>query len=300
MQKSPYRGIKALPQPSAFDMALGYAQLTEMVKELNQLKQQHSEVIDSHNSKFEEALFSHIEKINALIDEINTALTTLKNTDFTGEPGPIPVPGIHYPIPKDGVSPDENEIIKRVLAQIRQPKDGETPIINEEKIAKLASKYIKIPEVKSPKIDHNAIVEKVFEILDSGKKKLSTKHIGDMTEGLEQYLRPIRSLAAGFRGGGDVVSAGSNITITTDVDGKKVIASTGGGGLTALSATETPNGVLTVFTFSTATAQPSYLVVDNVWMKATTAGGTVNWTWNNGTKKATLTIPATDDIWGVV
>jgi hypothetical protein len=66
-----------------------------------------------------------------------------------------------------------------------------------------------------------------------------------------------------------------------------------------LSSTETPNGSRTTFTFSTATSQPSCLVVDGVWTKATSKSGTVNWTWDSGTKVATLTIPAQDDIWAI-
>ncbi len=97
------------------------------------------------------------------------------------------------------------------------------------------------------------------------------------------------------------IKFGTNLTTTTSKDGViTVTASAGGGGLTELTATETPNGNLTVFTFAAAAAQPTYLVVDNVWMKATTKAGTTNWTWNNGTKKATLSIPATDEIYAFV
>lgn len=71
-------------------------------------------------------------------------------------------------------------------------------------------------------------------------------------------------------------------------------------GLTQLASTETPNGVITVFTFSTATAKPSFLVVDNVFQKATSKAGTVNWTWSAGPKQATLTIAPVDDIYGIV
>lgn len=63
--------------------------------------------------------------------------------------------------------------------------------------------------------------------------------------------------------------------------------------------TETPNGVRTVFTFSTSTAQPTFIVSDNAMMQATTKSGTVNWTWNAGLKQATMTIPPQDDIVGI-
>lgn len=74
----------------------------------------------------------------------------------------------------------------------------------------------------------------------------------------------------------------------------------GGAGFTQLTATETPDGTITVFTFAAASAQPSYLIVDNVWMRSTTKSGSVNWTWNAGSKQAALTIPPNEDIVGVV
>lgn len=78
-----------------------------------------------------------------------------------------------------------------------------------------------------------------------------------------------------------------------------LVSGTGGGGFTTLAPTETPNGILTVFTFATATAQPSFIVSDNAMMQATTKAGTVNWTWSSGPLQATMTIPPQDDIIGI-
>lgn len=98
------------------------------------------------------------------------------------------------------------------------------------------------------------------------------------------------------------IKFGTNLTTTRSADGTVTVNASagGGGGFTTLAATETPNGSITVFTFADAAAQPSYLVVDNVWMQATSKAGTVNWTWNAVTLKATLTIAANDDIFAVV
>lgn len=74
----------------------------------------------------------------------------------------------------------------------------------------------------------------------------------------------------------------------------------GSGGFTVLTATETPNGIRTVFTFPSATAQPTFIVSDNAMTRATTAAGTVNWTWSSGTLQATMTIPPIDDIVAIV
>lgn len=134
-------------------------------------------------------------------------------------------------------------------------------------------------------LDPMAVIELIKE-----KKLLLPEHI----HGLDIEIK--RGVV---RGGGDTVAAGTGVTII-QTNGVKTINSTGGGGFTELAATETPNGVIKVFTFAVATAQPSYIVADNVWLKATSKAGTVNWTWASGTKKATLTIPPADDIYAIV
>lgn len=294
MIKSPFQQNSKPKQPSAFDMALGFQQIQKLAEDLQTLRDQHKDKIDQHVEDFQKVITEKMAKIDNVISDMKEAITTLQQTDFTGEQGE---PGIDAP------EIDIQAITDKVKSSIRMPKDGETPVVDEVKIAKMAANFVtvpvpKIPEIKIPKIDHAEVADKVIELLQSGKKKLSVKHIGDFTDGMEQTLRPIRSLMAGFRGGGDVVSAGSNITITTDTNGKKVIASTSG--FTTLSATETPNGSITIFTFSAATAQPSFIISDNVMMQATTKSGTTNWTWNSGAKQATMTIPPVNDIIGIV
>lgn len=91
-----------------------------------------------------------------------------------------------------------------------------------------------------------------------------------------------------------VVSINKSGGIDVEID------ATGGGGFTTLLPTETPNGSLQTFTFSAATAKPSFIISDNAMMRATAKNGDVNWTWNSGAKQATMTIPPTDDIVGVV
>ncbi len=223
MIKLPYKSSSKPVQPSAFDIALGFSQINELSKQLEALRNEHKSVLESHNMEFEKT-------INAKIEELDTVLQEVLKIQ-KGDKGDMPTPGIDFPIPEDGKSVDENLIVQKVLSQIRQPKDGDTPIVDENGIIKkVLSKIPKSEPVKVPVVDHQAIVDKIFEILNSGKNKLSIKHIGDFTDGLEQTIRPIRSLMAGFRGGGDVVIPGSNITITTDANGKKIIASTAGGG----------------------------------------------------------------------
>lgn len=108
-------------------------------------------------------------------------------------------------------------------------------------------------------------------------------------------LKPKGAIDQRWHGGG-LSKVSTDSTLSGLGTPSSPLSVVGGGGFTTLLPTETPNGSLTVFTFSLATAQPSFIVSDNAMMQATTKSGTVNWTWNNGTKKATMTIPPSDDI----
>lgn len=284
--KSPYLFNKVKPKPNLLDVTQLMQKMKDLENLISEVEVIKENIKSEHNKNQEQFKSEHGAKLKELDKVMQSVLQIQK-----GEPG-VDAPVV-----------DTEVLIQKILSLIPTPKDGITPEIDTLEIAKAAAKFVKvpevkIPEVKIPQIDHAKVADEVLSMIEKGKKKLSIKHLGDFTDGLEQTLRPIRSLMAGFRGGGDVVLAGSNVSITTDANGKKVINSTGGSGFTVLAATETPDGSRTQFTLPSALAKPSYLVVDNVWMKATTASGTVNWTWS-GTV-ATLTIPAVDDIWGVV
>lgn len=91
-----------------------------------------------------------------------------------------------------------------------------------------------------------------------------------------------------------VVANGGGFDIFIDSTGG------GGGGLTPLLPTETPDGSRKTFTLSTASAKPSYIISDGVWMQATSKAGTVNWTWNNGTDVVSMAVAPQDDLLGIV
>lgn len=61
-------------------------------------------------------------------------------------------------------------------------------------------------------------------------------------------------------------------------------------------ATEAVDGSRTVFTFPTLDEQPTFIILDNAQMQATTSRGNVNWTWNQSTKQATMMVTPQDDI----
>lgn len=98
----------------------------------------------------------------------------------------------------DYITPQEKEdLIKDITKGIKVPKDG-----------------------ISPKVDD--IVQKVLFKLQGTNTNLSDiQGVGFLVDRLR---------AGGFRGGGDTITAGDNISITVNGLGQKVIASTGGGG----------------------------------------------------------------------
>lgn len=243
----------------------------------------HLQAIRGLVPQLQEILNQHKERIENL-DKAISYTESLKPEK--GEPG------------KDGESPSAQEIVRLLKPHLPKGEPGrDAPALDEKKIIKEILKKIPIPQDgKDAIIDHDAIVEKILGKIIK-EKKLSTKHLSDFNEGLEQTIAPIRHLATGFRGGGDTVAAGANVSISQS-GGVKTISVTSG--LTKLTATETPNGVLTAFTFSAATAKPSFVISDNVWLQATSKAGTVNWTWNSVSKVATLTVPPVDDILAIV
>lgn len=201
---------------------------------------------------------------------------------------------------KDGEDADEELIVEKVIARLEEMDSEEDDTEEEETPEEEAIGIRDSLELLQgdERLDISAI--KGFEqTIEDIKNAKSVRIVGGGKTGLNTYVDGVKKGLIQYV---DFV-AGSNMTISPQlVNGLLTLtfASTGGSGFTTLNATETPDSSITTFTFAGATAQPSFLIVDNVWMRATTALGTVNWTWNNGTKKATLTIPAVDEILAVV
>lgn len=240
-------------------------------------------------------------RMSRLLTERAMAEAVNKMEMIKGDPGYTPQKGVDY------FTDDEvNSIIAFVLSQVKDGRDGtngtngkdgrngihgDTPIRGID--------YWTRADIDSIVAETIKRIPKPKPITLPQPKDINYEDIKNRPD-LSDVPKVIEFLKrGGFRGGGDTVAAGSNVTVTR-ANGITTIASSGGSGFTLLTATETPNGLLTVFTFSTAAAQPSFIVSDNVWMRATTAALNTNWTWNNGTKKATLTIPPSDDIFAVV
>lgn len=129
--------------------------------------------------------------------------------------------------------PTKEEIVAEVVSMIPKP---DTKAITDQI-------FKAIPEDTSLRAnlttDPLSVIEKIMALPND--KKLKTKHI----DGLDQTIASIHSqLGRGYlHGGGDVVTAGTNITITTNAAGKKVISATGGV-VPSFADDETPTGLV--------------------------------------------------------
>lgn len=184
-----------------------------------------------------------------------------------GIPGPAPILGKDY-----FTESHKQEILAGILKNIHQPKDGETPII-----------------------DHEKIIENVISRIQEGKV-LKKEHIN----GFESEMATYRGQLAGkiygkdtwARGGGDTVTAGSNVTITKDANGNKIISSTGGSGGTWTRGEKiTLQGDNRTFTLTNAPSSVINLTVDRqLQLPVVDYTGTIN-----GTNKTFVFVTAITD-----
>lgn len=234
MIRAPYQIRRSLPKPP-----LDPREVFATLNDLPAIKAEFAALLENFKKESEsrlQVLDEAIVRAQALEDGEDGEDAVAVNEDAIVEKvlSRIPPPSAAI------ISLGEETIVNKVLEKVPLPKKGDpgapgspgtpgaTAVVDYDAVIKKVLKQIPKPEKpKEVKIDHAAIADKVVEMLQTDKK-LNVKHIDGFAEGMEQTLSPIRRLAAGFRGGGDTVRAGSNVTITTDINGKKVIAATSG------------------------------------------------------------------------
>lgn len=170
-----------------------------------------------------------------------------------------------------GEDADELKIAQWVLSNIEIPKDGRDGKDADEaaivaKIAKMIPKsddiakdvLKRIPENKASlkviqekiEIDPEVLMGHLERLSPKIKDKLGINELDKLTKILDRRY---------IHGGGDTVSAGTNITITRNANGDKVINASSGGAFTSVVVTPTPDDTTTVYT----AASPITAVVIN-------------------------------------
>ncbi len=142
---------------------------------------------------------------------------------------------------KDGIDADEekiaemvaskfpkfDEIEKRIVAQIPKPIDIKA--LSKQVISSIPQSKASLKVIRETlEMDPMSILDKINS-LPEGKFKLKTTHIDGLDQTISAFKNQMKPGVGYLHGGGDTVTAGSNITITTNAAGQKVISSTGGG-----------------------------------------------------------------------
>ncbi len=222
------------PTPPTNNFAGGMGDLAILIQELRQLKQELPLMFNNKLSELENKINSKMAEMDSSIQENSKAAQIL-------ESGKTEVVDLIANIKKGdpGTPADEEKIYKQLESKIPTPIDiealtrdilSQVPKLDTGKLTKQILKAI--PENKaSLKIiqesfvtDPMSVIDKIMELAKQGKFKLDKSNIS----GLEQTMSAFSNqLGKGYlHGGGDTVTAGTNISITTNSAGQKVIAST--------------------------------------------------------------------------
>lgn len=190
-----------------------------------------------------------------------------------------PKKGEHYNDGQDGHTPTEEELLNIIMPLIPEPIPGE-PGLNADEDKIIQSVLSKIPK---PKDGKNPSVQEVV--------KATLSHL----QNLKGNDRPSLKM---FREADDLIGTVSLHKNMMRNMPKSLIegdqrwgghgGSSSGGGFTILPTTVVPNGSTQVFTFLTATAQPSLICIDGAFTPAIDNLGATQWTWVQATQTATL------------
>lgn len=251
-KKAPTRKVVDLKAREAENLLKKNISLTE---EVVQLKESVIETVNLGIEHINQTVDQKMDEADEILDNIVERANEIMESMLEMEM-PEGIPGDEG---EPGEDADEEKIKEDVLIELRKTLNKEAIIqelllrippaqVIDEK-ALLKKLLAKVPESKESlkiireniEVDPISIIQKIMELPD-GKFKFKIDHI----DGLKQTMDAFRSqLGKGYlHGGGDTVTAGTNITITTDSQGRKVISSTGGAGGTPSNTvvTETAYG----------------------------------------------------------
>lgn len=273
--------------------------LEQLHEEARQLHQEIAEARDAAAVTHNEFL-TELEAKLRVVDELVAQAEVIKvgPQGDKGEKGDTPIAGVDFDIPKDGLNAKELDpqvIIEGVLALMPPPKEVKAPVVDHKKIATMAAKMIVVPTPKDPVVP--SIEEITQNVVEWFKKNLTVDHIPGLKNEIASYRNQLAGKVYGkdtwARGGGDTVIAGSNITVTTNTNGQKVIASSASG-LTIVAVSGTIDDSNTAFTSAT---QPTLLNINGSFYAKT--GGNITWSYSGGNITLSSPVGTGGSIFGV-
>lgn len=249
--------------PTEMDLGMALTGASVIIAELQQLRE---DLINTVNYKIQEV----DEKLQSQIAEITDTTKILQETqrevinhikDIKIGPAGKNADELSIARRVESKFPDVEELTKNILSKV--------PTVDERALTKKVLQAI--PDNKASlqiiqekfEVDPMSVIEKIMELPPEKLKKLKLKK--ENIDGLEQTMSAFNNqLGRGYlHGGGDTVTAGTNVTITTNTAGQKVISSTGGGGGGGL-AVEVPTGLVNGSNTSYSVVNlPLWIVADN-------------------------------------
>lgn len=294
---------KPTPPPTGDDFIKSVNNLHGAALELNKIKDNAVKVLDDKieevDSKISETIDSAEKTVNELVEQATQELEDLKNDAIDK------VNSLEPQIGAPGQDADNEAIIARLESKIPPPIDTKkltkeilalVPKVDEKALIKKA--LLAFPKSKASlkiiqekiEFDPMSVIEKILDMGD--KFQLKPKNI----DGLEQTFSAFRNqLSRGYlHGGGDTVIAGTNIAITTNSAGQKVITSTLPvlAGVTSLN---TLNGAITLIAGSGITISPlgNTLTISTLTSSVLSVSGTTDRITSTGGVNPIIDIAAT-------
>lgn len=216
-----------------------------------------------------------------------------------GRPG---LPGIGLK-GKDGRNVTQAEVEAAVTKLYRQPKDGEAPtveaitdaLLKHGKFLKIVKRRVKDepaaqPDVPAEAQDMQALIgETLLGMRQEFESRIAEvrNHVATSLAG-KQYGKDTT-----VRGGGDVVEAGTNVTITSTVNGRKRISAVAAS-LTVKTVTGTIDDSNVTFT---SASEPTLLNINGSFYQKT--GGSFTWSYAAGTITISSPVGTGGSIFGV-
>lgn len=224
---------KELPQPNfgagIFNLAATYQELQRTKEDLKNTIEQKATEIDQKIEEANETIKSvekrTTEAVNTIENVKKEAIEYIKGIEAEkGEDG------------KDAEPLNEDDIIERILAQIPAPQ-----VIDEKKLRTSILKSL--PEKKGDlkiitekiETDPMSVIDRILELAKEGTFKFKSEWIDGLDQTISAYYNQVGRRGY-LHGGGDTVVAGTNVIITTNANGQKVIsAMPAAGGVTSLN-----------------------------------------------------------------
>jgi hypothetical protein len=171
-----------------------------------------------------------------------------------GKDGLTPVRGVHYWTPQDRAQIKQE--LQALIPKVRDGIDGKDAVIDESAF--------------------ESFLQWISE------HKLRIEHI----KGLDECLQVLSNQVGGYvHGGGDTVAAGTNVAVTSNTQGQKVISFTGVAGLSY----ETPTGTVDDSNIAFVVLHdPTFLIING---SQYFVGTGIYQSYNSGTKTITLSSP---------